>query len=135
MYHSRASATRYLLGASIEQRPRRYRFRFADVFLPAGFFTETFLVADFVRVRAAGFRFGFRFVGAPLPIFAPVMPPTTAPTAAPIGPRNDPSAAPAAAPPAVPKLELVSSGFVSESLVFSIFPPLEASMRKTAIEI
>jgi hypothetical protein len=30
--------------------------------LPAGFFAETFLVADFVRVRAAGFRFGFRLV-------------------------------------------------------------------------
>jgi hypothetical protein len=49
-------------GASIEQRPRHYRFRFADVFFPAGRFAETFLVADFVRVPAAGFRFGFGFV-------------------------------------------------------------------------
>jgi hypothetical protein len=112
-------------GASIEQGPRRYRFRFGDIFFPAGLFAETFLVADFVRVRAAGFRFGFGFVWAPLPSFAPAMPPTTAPTAAPIGPKSDPSAAPAATPPALPRLAFVSPDFVSESLVFSTFPPLE----------
>src|SRR4030095_12168136 len=104
----------------VQARERRYRFRFADVFLPGGLFAETFLVADFVRVRAAGFRLGSVCVGFRLPIFVPAIPPTTSPTAAPIGPRSDPTAAPATAPPAVPRLAVVSPDFVSASLVFSI---------------
>lgn len=98
--------------------PRGYCFRFADVFLRAGPFAEGFLAADFaaadfVRMRAAGFRFGLSFACAALPAFAPAMPPTTAPTAAPSAPKSDPNAAPAATPPAVPKFEVVSPDFIS----------------------
>ena len=48
-------------------------FRFVDDFLPAGLFAEGFFlaadlaVADFVRVRGAGFRFGLGFAWDALP--------------------------------------------------------------------
>ena len=114
-------------GAEV-QSTRGYCFRFADVFLPAGPFAEGFLAADFaaadfIRVRAAGFRFGLGFACAALPAFPPAMPPTTAPTAAPSGPKSDPSAAPAATPPAIPKFEVVSADFISAFLVFAISRP------------